>query len=281
MQRGKAELESALLAAGIAVGCCKPWLVDDIRCVTKADLNKEIAPSPRTDETPDAPDDRLIRFAVVKTADGAPAFRSMLEFAQCPLFVLETAMVDMQEECTVQQRRAHPSYNSDGTVEHFRDTKAWQTETAPQRKLVTNASVIAVAFFSHSWIAQHQAEMFDMCADKLPADSIAVLIDYSMNYSHGHLNEDQSDFWSAYQSTVLPVVVYMRSKSGKVTWAHSHVYISADLVHSNAFVQHVMDDILKKYKAVFHELLDEPSSTATSGATAAAASSRTRTSSTG
>ena len=36
--------------------------------------------------------------------------------------------------------------------------------------------------------------MFDKCVDELKPNSIAVLIDFSMNYSHNHRDETQSEF---------------------------------------------------------------------------------------
>ena len=97
--------------------------------------------------------------------------------------------------------------------------KATLTEKIPQHTLVSNVLVVALAFFSHSWIAQHQAMMFDMCTADIPRNSIAVLLDFSMNYSHNHPDAAQSEWWSAHQSTLLPVIVYMKSRDGSVTWA--------------------------------------------------------------
>jgi len=226
--------------------------VDGIRCLTKSEVNQEVRP--RRD-APEA-DNKRVRFAVTtkfEQGDEVPAFRPSFVPGQCPLFSTASENAEMTVECKVQQRRANPSYTKDGEINHFRETVALKTETVPQRKLVNHALAVAVAFFSHSWIAHHQAMMFDMCVDNLDKSSIAVLIDFSMNYGHNHADAAQNEWWSAHQSTLLPVVVYMRDRSGNVTWAHSHVFLSSDISHSNAFVQHVMDTLIKEYAAKFED----------------------------
>ena len=102
-------------------------------------------------------------------------------------------------------------------------------------------------FFEHREIAKWQARQFDKCIDNLPVNQLVVLIDYSMNYSHVHLNEAGGEHWSHVQTTVVPVVVYKRDASGQVN-AHSHIYMSADLNHSNNMVQHILNDTIKRDK---------------------------------
>ena len=120
---------------------------------------------------------------------------------------------------TVVQPRANPKQMPDGSVLLTRDVPVTLTRLVPQRTLINNALVVAVAFFSHNYIAHHQALMFDKCVDELKPNSIAVLIDFSMNYSHNHPDAEQSEWWSSHQSTFLPVIVYSRSKEGRLVWA--------------------------------------------------------------
>ncbi len=47
------------------------------------------------------------------------------------------------------------------------------------------------------------------------------------------------------QTTIIPVVVYKKGEGGAVD-AHSAVYMSDDLNHSNNMVQHVLNDVLEK-----------------------------------
>ena len=102
----------------------------------------------------------------------------------CPKFVDDTVEVVHHYEGEVQQKRAHAAFTEDGSVDNTRGTTATLTEMVPQRELAGLAVVSSESFFIHSWIANHQAHLFDECIDKLPHDTIAILIDYSMNYSH-------------------------------------------------------------------------------------------------
>ena len=89
------------------------------------------------------------------------------------------------------------------------------------------------------------------CIDNLPLNAIAVLLDFAMNYGHEHQDSTQQEWWSAHQTTLLPVVVYYRTADGTLVCARSHVYMSADLSHSHAFVQHVMDGLISDYAKEF------------------------------
>ena len=129
-------------------------------------------------------------------------------------------------EGTVQQKLAKPKVNANGDATEYRETKVILEEEIPQKRLIGNTLVVAVAFFSHSWTAHHQAMMMDTCVDGLDQSSIAILIDYSMSYAHSHADASQSEWWSAHQSTVLPVIVYMKDKHGNVTWSRSVAYFS-------------------------------------------------------
>jgi hypothetical protein len=140
---------------------------------------------------------------------------------------------------------------------------------------------IAKTFFEHREIGHWQADEFNTCIDKLPEEHIAILIDFSMNYSHLHADEISGEHWyhhydhycscchcaisvtshllllplfiivdccscrSHVQTTIIPVVVYRRDDEGVVN-AHSIVYMSDDLNHSNNMVQHVVNDVLAK-----------------------------------
>ena len=53
--------------------------------------------------------------------------------------------------------------------------------------------------------------------------------------------------WSHLQTTVEPVVVYKRDALGQVN-THSHIYMSADLNHSNNMVQHILNDTIRRDK---------------------------------
>ena len=177
----------------------------------------------------------------------------LLPSPSCPKFVDDEAQVVHHYEGEVPQKRAHAAFTEDGSIDNSRGTTATLTKLVSQRELAGLAVVRTEAFFIHSWIANHQARKFDECIDKLPVDTIAILIDYSMNYSHEHANAPQSQWWSAYQSTLLPVIVYSKAKDGTVVWARSHVFMSGDLNHSNAAVQHAINIVIGEYEVKFKE----------------------------
>jgi hypothetical protein len=77
-----------------------------------------------------------------------------------------------------------------------------------------------------------------------------------MDYAHVHQNETQGEHWTHWSSTLFPVVVYYRDKSGEV-WAHSYTYLSPDGKHDNAFVQHVNEHLISEVKKVFTEQLKQ------------------------
>ena len=144
----------------------------------------------------------------------------MIDFfkIRCPLFSSDSYASE-HFQGVVQQLRAHPSYNKDGEVEHFRETTATLQRDTTQKKLVSNKLVIAMAFFSHNWTAKHQAEMCDEYVRNMHRNSICVIIDFSMSYAHNHADAAQQEWWSAHQTTLVPVIVYMKSRDGTVTWA--------------------------------------------------------------
>ena len=76
-----------------------------------------------------------------------------------------------------------------------------------------------------------------------------------MNWGHEHNDADQQDWWASWQSTLLPVIAYRRvprfpGDTVGIVVAESRAYISPDILHSNAFVQHVNEDTIRHYQAV-------------------------------
>ena len=185
----------------------------------------------------------------------------------------------MRRMVTVKEPRAKPKYTANGDVLLEKEISVIKAQQTTMKELGATLKTEAAEFFEHAWVAHHQAQKFDECIDKLPADSVAILLDYSMNYPHEHMDQTQSEWWSSHQSTILPAVSYYRDKHGTV-WARSHVYaietkesdsgpgtyhyyrfspttqtsrryMSPDPNHSNAFVQHVLDEIVNEYKEEF------------------------------
>ena len=221
-------------------------------CQMKPDRVRTLTPSSFKEETKPRSGDSdeatrcTIRFDL-------PEFRDELQFARCPLFKDESRdNFRRRIYGNVKQRRAHPKHRADGTVEYYREVKAiLETEATAKEILHDSLPLISTSFFYHRFVSHHQASMFDICIDDLPLNSIAILLDFSMNYSHEHQDATQSEWWSAHQSTILPIVVYYRTKDGEVVQARSHIYISSDQNHSNAFVQHCLQELISEYVKEF------------------------------
>ena len=247
---------AALQAAGVPAGS-RAMLVkgsedndDRVRTLTSSSFKEETKPrSGDSDEATRC----TIRFDL-------PEFRDELQFARCPLFKDESRDNFRRRVFgKVKQRRAHPKHRADGTVEHYREVQAiLETEATAKEILHDSLPLISASFFYHRFVAHHQASMFDRCIDNLPLNSIAILLDFSMNYSHEHQDATQSEWWSAHQSTILPIVVYYRTEDGKVVQARSHIYISSDQNHSNAFVQHCLQELISEYVKEFNNCDGRP-----------------------
>ena len=67
-----------------------------------------------------------------------------------------------------------------------------------------------------------------------------------MKYSHLHLEETSGEHWCHHQTTIVPVVVYKRVEG--VVQAHSRVFMTDDLKHSNQMVQHIMQAVIAQEK---------------------------------
>ena len=99
-------------------------------------------------------------------------------------------------------------------------------------------------YLPHRHAAMFNAEQFDAMVDALKdhPEQIMILMDFGMNYSHVHRDEDQGEFWMHVQTTVLPMVVY-RVVEG-VVWAESWVFLSDDRSHDNDFVRHCVKQLV-------------------------------------
>ena len=156
----------------------------------------------------------------------APRKTTALDFANCPLG--QDGEMQFREYRQTLQQRARPSYSKDGEMLTSRTVKSLVSDSEPRGNWKKRAWGICSRFFGHAFVAHYQADAFDAMIDNLPLGGILILADYSMNYSHTHQDGDQQEWWAAWQSTLLPLVVYYRNNDGKV-WAESRVYISADL----------------------------------------------------
>ena len=99
----------------------------------------------------------------------------------------------------------------------------------------------------HRVVSKLQAQSLTQAIDSVRSGSIVVIADFAMNYTHEHLTEFGEEHWAAWQTTVLPVVVYWRGENS-VVWAEDYVGLSDDLNHGNASVQHVLEDVVQFYR---------------------------------
>ena len=143
---------------------------------------------------------------------------------------------------------------ADAYGEHQRTQKETKqvTKTAALRDFIQLYAQQCRLFFQHREVAHWQAQQYDKCIDGLPQNHIAILIDYSMNFSHIHLEEVAGEHWAHAQTTLVPVVVY-KNINGKVE-AHSRIYMSNDLNHSNKMVQFILEDTTKKEQTLNPDL---------------------------
>lgn len=99
----------------------------------------------------------------------------------------------------------------------------------------------------HDYLARAQATFFEKCKETLTDFEIIAHIDFAENYSHGTSESIQADYFSARQSSLIPVILYFK-KDGK-TIHQSLVYISdrgAD--HNSQFVRAIQINLINYIK---------------------------------
>mmetsp|Transcript_6336 Transcript_6336/g.9754 ORF Transcript_6336/g.9754 Transcript_6336/m.9754 type:complete len:1240 (+) Transcript_6336:352-4071(+) len=113
----------------------------------------------------------------------------------------------------------------------------------------------AEPFCIHRLVDKHQSETLKAQIRNLESkrNCMVAIIDYAMNHSHQRPSELQSEFFSHWQTTILPVVVYRYVPSQELVWAETFLVVTPDLNHDNAMVQVCLLDLAKHYKAVYEE----------------------------
>jgi hypothetical protein len=178
-------------------------------------------------------------------------------FARCPL-VSAAADAEIDYRCygEEEEKRARAKFSADGEAKTTRMVPMIVTETTTHEAFLRRLCELSDSFVQHNYVAHKQANSYDECVNKLPWGSVVLLMDFSMNWSHEHQDSAQQEWWSSWQTTLLPVVAYRRvaQHQGDTTGivvAESRVYASPDLLHSNAFVQHVTNDSIRHYQRAF------------------------------
>ena len=104
-----------------------------------------------------------------------------LGFARCPQFrATGVDGVTMRKFGTKIVPRAKPVRTKDDEVLTDREVQVIVEEEVKMGELSDHLIDTSVDFFSHAWIAHHQADKFDECLDNLPTNAIAILMDFSM-----------------------------------------------------------------------------------------------------
>ena len=218
---------------GVKVGY-RLWMVNGRLAPTKTALDSGMKANGNSQQ-------RLVRLRFQKTDCPRVAL------AACPLETSGDQKIQHRYYGTVSQPRARPKHNADGSVILENQVRSILHTESTRADWHKNMRETMEDFFWHARLAHHQERAFNNAIDNLPANGILILTDYSMNYSHEHQDAEGAEWWSPYQSTLLPVVTYTRDEHG-VVWAESRCYMSPDSAHDAAFWQHCADETIDYYK---------------------------------
>jgi len=72
-----------------------------------------------------------------------------------------------------------------------------------------------------------------------------IYIDFSMNIAHKGWNTMYAEWWSHAQSTLLPIIVQLRREENLPVETHQHFFVSGDLEHDAAFVDHCLEMVIE------------------------------------
>jgi hypothetical protein len=90
-------------------------------------------------------------------------------------------------------------------------------------------------YLKHHIQAQLNQEAFDIDISTVEEDECVLLADFQMNLSHTYANTVQSEHWTKTQTTIFPVIAYI--KINGIINCISIPVISNDILHDNAFVE--------------------------------------------
>ena len=96
----------------------------------------------------------------------------------------------------------------------------------------------------HSHISKHQSRAIKRCEATLKHGDVIIITDFGANIDHKHQDGRQSEHFSHYQTTILPMVILR--KDGKGIRLEALIFISNDTTHSNAFVQYCLNKTIEK-----------------------------------
>lgn len=179
-------------------------------------------------------------------------------WACCPLLREGDTEISHRVATEVEQAKAHASITRDGDEIVSKTIKVLKVTSLAAREFLKKLVRTNDSFLIHNFIAHRQAESFDRCIDNLPWGHVVYLLDFSMNWGHEHGEEAQQEWWTSWQTTLLPAVAYRRVRrfdgdTEGVVVAESRVFVSADLNHSNAMVQWIIAKLIAQDKETFEK----------------------------
>ncbi|CAM9642655.1 unnamed protein product, partial [Choristocarpus tenellus] len=107
-------------------------------------------------------------------------------------------------------------------------------------------------FFLHHNTSGWQARHYKQSIARLRAGQAVLVVDFQSQYSHGHQDLTQQEFFNVFLTAMFPAAVWMRDfkrggLGGGRTWAHSLVFLSQDTSQDNEFMQHVLEKLINEF----------------------------------
>ncbi|CAM9533476.1 unnamed protein product, partial [Choristocarpus tenellus] len=107
-------------------------------------------------------------------------------------------------------------------------------------------------FFLHHNTSGWQARHYKQSIARLRPGQAVLVVDFQSQYSHGHQDLTQQEFFNLFLTAVFPAAVWMKDfrrggHGGGRTWAHSFVFLSQDTSQDNEFVQHVLEKLINEF----------------------------------
>lgn len=148
------------------------------------------------------------------------------------------------------------NYDDEYTISY----QAWQsvdraeiaTVTTPILPFIEELSFQLLQLKRHDFIGKAQHQHLNNLKQNLAPGEVIVLMDFAQNYNHSVQDSIQSQYFSAKQTTIHPVVFYYNN-NGSIDHK-SLVFISDSLTHDTLFVYAVQKKLIPVLKATVPQL---------------------------
>ena len=98
-------------------------------------------------------------------------------------------------------------------------------------------------YLKHSAVVKCNSAAWDLDIRDVQPGEAVLLMDFQMNFSHKYKGTIQLEHWACTQTTLFPCIVYLNINEQIERWAIN--IVSNDQLHSNAFVTHATNKVLK------------------------------------